>query len=552
MTNQQLVELLNEVGRDIAGDTDLSAEITRPAAGFGDFSTNLALRLAPKLGKPPRQIAEEVAKRLSARSELASVEVAGPGFINITLSDDSLIARLLPRSSGSENARAPRVVIETYNMNPFKDIHVGHAYNCVIADTVANLLEAAGNRVHRVSYHGDVGAHIGRSMWALLNHLGGDPSGLKKIDPAKRGRFMGRMYAEGAAAYRQDPAAQAQIDQLTQLSFNPSADRVFNQVYSTCLSWSFDLMEGIVARLGSQKAEKRYLESQADPVGVATVRRHTGKVFEISDGATVFPERLSGLHTEVFVSSAGRGLYAARDLGLMELKQRDFQPDKSIIITGDEQRNYFKVVLKAAELALPRLRGITVNISTGTVKLASGKMSSRTGEVLNIEWLFEKMEQAIVRQGAKPTAQTVIGALRYAMLKTRIGSDVIFDINGSVSVEGNSGPYLQYAHARARSILAKAGSTAPKLPARLERAERQLILKLSQLDEVIEKAASEMMPHGLAAYLYELAQEFNGFYEQCRIIGDPRQPERLWITECYADSLRRGLGLLGIPAPERL
>ncbi|RWZ78997.1 MAG: arginine--tRNA ligase [Candidatus Chaera renei] len=553
MTNRQLIELLNGIGRSVAGDSGISAEVSRPAAGFGDFSTNLALQLAPRLGRPPRQLAEEIARRLSGEPELSQVQVAGPGFINLTLSDASLLKGLETATAKAAAGESETVVIETYNMNPFKDLHIGHAYNCVVADTLANLLEAAGRRVHRVSYHGDVGAHVGKSMWSLLKFIEGKPERLQEVDPKRRGQFMGKMYAEGAAAYRQDPAATAAIDKLAGLSFDPGADPLFQRVYQTCLNWSFDYIENTVARLGGVRAEKRYLESQANSVGVATVKRHLGRVFRQSEGAVVFDKQRSGLHTEVFISRDGRGLYAARDLGLIELKQRDFHPNKSLIVTGDEQRNYFKVVIKAAEAAMPELKGVTVNIPTGLVKLTSGKMSSRTGEVLNIEWLFDQLDQATRRQGAEPSEQTIVGALRYAMLKVRIGSDVVFDVNGSVSVEGNSGPYLQYAHARARSILSKAGPrAAARPPESLDKAERLLARKLSEFDEVLNQAAEEMMPHGVAAYLYELAQEFNRFYEKCRVIGDPRSPGRLWLVERYAETLRRGLAVLGIPSPDRL
>jgi arginyl-tRNA synthetase len=308
-----------------------------------------------------------------------------------------------------------------------------------------------------------------------------------------------------------------------------------------------------VARLGSKPVEKRYLESVADAVGVKTVREHIGEVFAESNGAVVFAGEAFGLHTRVFIASRGTGLYEARDLGLMQLKNEDFRPAKSYIVTAEEQKEYFKVVIKAAELALPELNGVTQNISTGTVKLSTGKMSSRTGEILNIEWLFKQLQDALVeRGGSKDDTDTVIGALRYAMLKVRIGSDVIFDVNASLSLEGNSGPYLQYAHARARSILAKSQTEPSRGAGVFDEWERALIVKLSEYNEVLAAAVVELHPHMVATYLYELAQEFNRFYEHSRVIGSEREALRLWLVSRYADTLKAGLGVLGIPAPEKL
>ena len=256
----------------------------------------------------------------------------------------------------------------------------------------------------------------------------------------------------------------------------------------------------------------------------------------------------------MFISSRGTTLYEARDLGLMQLKSHDFHPDASYIVTAVEQEQYFNVVFKAAELSLPELAGQTHNISTGTVKLSTGKMSSRTGKVVNIGWLFEEIEKALrARSGdAEAVKDGVIGALRYTMLKNRLTSDTIFDVSEAISLEGNSGPYLQYAHARARSILAKAPAEISGTPGELDAAERSLARKISEYPEVVALAVGELMPHHICTYLYELAQTFNRFYEHSRVIGDEREAVRLQLVKLYADVLQNGLSLLGITAPNRL
>ncbi len=543
---EHIQKVIEAAVAEVAGKP-VTVVLTRPDEQFGDFATNVALQLAGDLGKNPREIAEAITAQLSNQEGIKIASVAGPGFINVTISDD-LLLRLA--HSGVASSSSETVVIETNNPNPFKAMHIGHAFNAILADTIANLLELNGDTIHRVSYHGDVGTHVGKSMYSLLAFVDGDPKKLDTIAVDERNSFMSQMYAEGSKAY-EDPAIKEKIDALAKASFTLE-DPVYREVYETCKRWSFEQIDELVQRLGNKPIEKRYLESQADALGVTTVKAHVGDVFLESDGALVFPGHKYGSFDNVFVSSAGRGLYGARDLGLIQLKNNDFHAQKSYIVTAEEQRDYFKGVIKAAELCLPELQGVTVNIPHGTVKLTTGKMSSRSGDVVEVGWLFEQVAAAIRERGSDPTDDIVAGALRYQFLKVRIGSDVVFDVEDSVSLQGNSGPYLQYAHARACSILAKAGSVPNELTGVLELGERSLLRKLSESVEVAEHASRELSPHIVCTYLYELTQTFNRFYEQNRVLDDPRQEIRLALIDLYTKTLRQGLELLGIPAPEKM
>lgn len=530
--------------------SDESIVLTRPESQFGDFATNVALQMAGKLGKSPREIAEELATKLRESDEFAEVSVAGPGFINIRLTDSALLAlaELKPKAQNSTTT----VVIETNNPNPFKAMHIGHAFNAILGDTIANILEASGAQVSRVSYHGDVGAHVGKSMYALLKYVENRPEKLLEIPEAERNSFMSRMYAEGARAYKDDEIAKAEIDELAKQSFTRE-DPVYSAVYEIIFDWSFAQIQQVVSRLGNKLVARRFLESEADARGVRIVRENVPRVFQESDGALIFKGSEYGSFDNVYVNRNGQGLYGARDLGLMQLKNEQYHPDKSYIVTAEEQKDYFKGVIASANLAMPELKDATVNISTGTVKLTTGKMSSRDGDVVEIGWLFDQIAEAIRRRGGEPTDGVVAGALRYAFLKVRIGNDVVFDINESVSIQGNSGPYLQYAHARACSILEKANSPQPTASREsLDENERRLLRKIGEYNEVVEKVVAELMPHHVCTYLYELAQEFNRFYEKCRIIGDEREVMRLELTTLYRDTLKAGLIILGIEAPERL
>lgn len=530
-------------------DVEIEPVLTRPEPQFGDYTTNIAMQLAGRLKQPPRQIAEQLAAKLQETGDYDAVTIAGPGFINITLEPSELLA--LTRREPHPTRAGQSVVIETNNPNPFKAMHIGHAMNAILADTIANLLAIDGAAVRRVSYHGDVGLHVGKSMYSLLRFIDGDIEKLRAVPEAERNSFMSKMYAEGSNAYKEDDAAKTEIDALAQESFQPSSD-LYKEVYELCLAWSFEQIDAIVQRLGNLPTSARFLESLADPKGVEIVKKHTPGVFEASDGAYIFKGSEHGSFDNAFVASNGRGLYAARDLGLMQLKQDLFHPQKSYIITAEEQRDYFKGVIAAAELALPELKGVTENIPHGTVKLSTGKMSSRNGDVLEIGWLFDQFAAAIVERDGEPDDEIIAGALRYQFLKVKIGGDVVFDVNEAVSLTGNTGSYLQYAHARARRIIEKSGAKTIPMPADVRKEDRALVRKMGEYSEVIELAKRTLEPHHICTYLFELAQEFNRYYEKNQVVGSEHEAHRLGLVLTYADTLRAGLMILGIVAPNKM
>ena len=529
-------------------DQDFDIVLTRPEPQFGDITTNVAMQLAKPLSKNPREIALEITDALKQTGQFEKVEVAGPGFINITLSPDVLLSQI----SREPNAiRAGQTTVaETNNPNPFKAMHIGHAFNSILGDTVANLLAVSGANVYRVSYHGDVGLHVGKSMYALLRFADGDFSKIENIDEAERNSFMSKMYAEGSRAYKEDDAAKAEINDLAEQSFEPKS-ALYIQIYDLCKKWSFEQIDRLVARLGNQPTVYRFLESDADYRGVEIVKNNTPKVFKESDGALVFEGSKYGSFDNVFVSSSGRGLYAARDLGLMVLKNEQFHPEKSYIVTAEEQRDYFKGVIAAAGLVWPDKKDVTVNISTGTVKLTTGKMSSRDGDVVEISWLFDEFAKAIKERGGEATDEIIAGALRYQFLRVKIGSDVVFDINEAVSLTGNTGSYLQYAHARAKGILSKAPAEFIR-PTKVMPEDKLLVRKLGEYSEVVDRAVQALEPHHICNYLFELAQEFNRYYEKNQVVGSDLEQHRVGLVSLYADTLKAGLTILGIGAPERL
>jgi arginyl-tRNA synthetase len=540
---------LEQILADVVG---APVSVTRPEPQFGDFATNVAMQLAGQQGRSPREIAEDIANKLRQQPEITEVTVAGPGFINIHLSDTALIQAL--QAQPAQTLAGQTVLAEYSDPNPFKPLHAGHLYTTLVGDVLSRILEAAGAQVIRLNFGGDVGPHVAKSMWAIVQELGGeDPSKLTEVED--RPRWLGERYVEGNNAYEANPEAQAEIKEYNRLIYEIQAtgdhESPLAQIYWTCRQWSYDYFAELYRQLQVKPFDRFIPESEVTPLGLATVQKELQNgVFTESDGAVVFPGEKYGLHTRVFINQQGLPTYEAKDVGLSLTKWQDY-PDftESIIITANEQAEYMRVVLAAIKQFAPEPAERTKHLTHGMVKLAGGvKMSSRKGNVVTALELLEAARQA----APEASEETILAAVKYALTKNRMGGDIAYDPRESIALEGNSGPYLQYAHARARSILAKLGGLQPLAEVTLEPDERVLVAKLGQFTEVVDLSVQELMPHHICTYLYELAQEFNRFYERNRVVDDPRQIVRAGLVLAYADTLRRGLDLLGIHAPERM
>lgn len=543
-------------------DIELVPECTRPDEQFGDYATNVALQLAGRTQRNPRDVAGELADALrkALGEEVSEITIAGPGFINIRLSDAALAAQAEAAPTTKPTDYAGQVIVAEYSdPNPFKVLHAGHLYTTLVGDSIARLMEVAGGEVHRANFGGDVGLHVAKSMWAILRHLGGEhPEKLTAVPPEERATWLSQRYIEGSTAYDADEQAKQQIIDVNKRVYQVHAtndrESPFARLYWTGRQWSYDYFAGLYERLQVAPFEKYYPESMTTPLGLQTVREQLARgVYEESDGAVVFPGETYGLHTRVFINSHGLPTYEAKDVGLIMTKWQDYHFDRSVIITGNDIIEYMKVVLKSIEQFEPELARRSTHLTHGMIKLQGGvKMSSRKGNGLLAQDVLDAAAASNLAATGHEQPDTVLAAVKYAFLKQRIGADIVYDPSESVSLEGNSGPYLQYAHARARSILSKAAAQPVAHLHAFAGGERNLARKIAEYPDVVQKAAQELMPHYLCTYLYELAQVFNRFYEHNRVVGDPREAKRLRLVGLYAEVLRDGLGILGITAPDRM
>jgi len=534
--------------------------VSRPEPEFGDVTTNVAMQLAGRLQKNPREIAEAIAAAISETGKYKDVTVAGPGFINAFLPDEILLSNI--QRAPEEYFSQKNIVFEYSCPNAFKELHTGHLYQTIFGDIAARLMELGGARLQRTSFGGDVGLHVAKCLWGMVKELDGQyPEKLADVDadPFMRSRWISQCYVAGAQAYEQDENAKAEIDELnkTIYAFHAQDEHTspLAQIYWATRQWSFDYFDAFY-KLINVDPMRYYAESATAPTGMEVVKAQLEKgVLKLSDGAVVFEgDESKHLHTRVFITSKGLPTYETKDIGVIWLEKQDYNFEHRYILTGNDQKEYMRVVFAAAEAFEPQLAGTMTHMTNGTVKFADGqKMSSRLGNVTRatdvIDIVREKIEQLVDEPSLVDSV--TLGAIKYAFARYSLGGDIAFNIEETVSLTGNSGPYLQYAHARARRIIEKFDGEI-SLPTTVLPEDRALVRKLGEYSEVVSVAIKQLQPHLICNYLFELAQEFNRYYETNQVIGNELEAHRVSLVKLYAEKLKDGLSILGIDAPNAM
>ncbi|MFA6397564.1 MAG: arginine--tRNA ligase [Candidatus Paceibacterota bacterium] len=538
----------------------------------GDFTTNIAMVCAKKLEMSPIEIAKKIVDILNENKpeEIEKIEVAHPGFINFYLSKKYFIEnteKILKEKENygkGENLKGQTVLVEYTDPNPFKLFHTGHLMTNAVGEAISRIIEWNGALIKRLCYQGDVGLHVAKTIWGIKN----DPEWKEKFEEIKNSSitekiaWLGEAYSKGALSYEDNEDS---INDINKKIYEKTDEEV-NELYDLGKKWSLEYFDQIYKKLGT-KFDHNFFESEAAPIGQKLVEENIGGVFEKSDGAIIFKGENYGLHTRVFINSEGLPTYEAKELGLAKMKGEKYSFDKSIIITGNEVNDYFKVLLKVMELILPDYALKTKHISHGMLRLPSGKMSSRTGQVVTAESLIDGVKKIIFKkledrdfnedEKEKIAEQVSIGAIKFSILKQSIGKDIIFDFEKSLSFEGDSGPYLQYSFARANSVLEKAKKLGMKIeiPALRNLGEAGDLEKvINQFPNIVERAGNEYAPNYLITYLLELVSAFNAYYRDNKIIDTENKESsyRLALTEAFKTTLENGLNILGIPNPERM
>ncbi len=544
---------------------------------FGDFSTNVAMLLGKQLGasiKTPFDMAERIVAaiqeeiRTSHNKTIAKVEAVRPGFINFYLTKlffQQSLAEAIEKTAWYGKGMSlwnKKIIIEHTNLNPFKPFHIGHLVNNAIGESLSRILEWQDAKLTRASYGGDIGLHVAKTLWSVMNMKDEIP---ENASPKAYIEILGAAYSAGNRAYEEDPKAQEEIKVINKKIFDKS-DAAINKLYEWGREISIAYFKELYARLDT-RVDLHFFESEVAAEGFDVVMKCLEQgIFEKSDGAIIYPGEKKGLHNRVFITSQGLPTYEAKEVGLTRRKFEYENFDKSIIVTANEQNDYFKVVLMAIGDIYPEIANRTKHLSHGMLRFASGKMSSRKGNVITGESLIEDMEAMVGEKikdqeysdSEKAEIKTLVGraAVKYSILKQSIGKDIIFNPEQSLSFEGDSGPYLQYSYVRARSVLEKADKEhiAADPQALSTDAELPLERMLYRFPSVAERSAREFAPQYIATYLTELAAAFNSYYASNKIVNskDPGSPYKVALTTGVLWTLKNGLYLLGIEVPKRM
>lgn len=596
MVKEKLLQDLKQAVKDLGlPPTDIVCDISKNPA-FGDYNTNMALQLAKLEPSKDKQsaleIANQILEKLGKPDYLEKAEVAGGGFINFFITDQALLENLYqvgelvnsdqPLFAGKES-KGKKIMVEFAHPNTHKAFHIGHLRNISTGESLVRLLQAVGYQVIRANYEGDVGMHIAKAIYALL-HIAPFKDDVEKITGVhERVDLLGKAYAAGSQAFEEDDQAQKLIKDFNFLVYasaqrfqqekevKPSStdymkfvegrteevDQVF-ELWKKTRQWSLDYFETIYQRV-STHFDRYYFESECLS-GVDEAKEALKKgILKESDGAVIFPGEKYGLDTRVFVNKMGLPTYEGKELALAKIQFSEHgHLDKLIHVLGPEQVSFTRVTFKVEEL-LDIQKGQQYHLAYGWVRLKEGKMSSRLGQVILGEWLLDEAKAEIKKQFQDMDEETLevvaVGAVKFSMLKFATTSEISFSFQDSISLEGDSGPYLQYAYARAKSVLSSAryDYESPQLQHQLEEEERYLLKQIEYFEEVVEKSAKDYAPHLLAEYLLLLAKNFNLFYQKHRIINaEEKTAFRLALTAGVASILRHGLYLLGIKVPERM
>ncbi|MBI2503745.1 MAG: arginine--tRNA ligase [Candidatus Latescibacteria bacterium] len=547
---------------------------TRPE--FGDYQGNGVMGAAKKMGLKPRQLAEQVKAALDLGDIAERVEIAGPGFINITLKNEWLSAYLgqvlADGRLGVAPAAAPQTVVVDYSHpNLAKEMHVGHLRSTAIGDALVRILEFLGHRVIRHNHVGDWGTQFGMLI-AYLDHLGreggadlsGELADLEEFYRAAKQRFD-----------EDEDFARTAREYVVRLQ---GGDAHCRQVWQRFIDESLRHCEQVYARLGitlkreDVRAESAYNDDL--PQVIADLQAK-GLLRESQGARCVFLEEFKnkeGEITPVLVQkSDGAYLYATTDLAAVRYRAVELKADRVLYIVDARQSFHLRQIFAVARAAgFAPAHCALEHHPFGTILGKGGKpFRTREGGVVKLMAVLEEAEEralALVSEKSpelpeaerRHIARVVgIGSVKYADLSLNRTTDYIFDWDKMLALDGNTAPYLQYSYARVQSIFRKGELETLDPQARLliaEPAEKPLALKLAQFAETLEGVARECLPNLLCNYLYELAEAFMRFYESCPVLKaqEPTRSSRLLLCQGTARTIRTGLGLLGIETVERM
>ncbi|MCQ4196338.1 arginine--tRNA ligase [Streptomyces parvulus] len=573
---QHLASALSATRPEAAGVDPLLRRSDR-----ADYQANGILALAKKAKANPRELAAEVVAQITTGGLIQDVEVSGPGFLNITVGDRAITENLAARYADGERLGVPLkedagvTVVDYAQPNVAKEMHVGHLRSAVIGDALRGMLDFTGERTIGRHHIGDWGTQFGMLIQYLFEHPG-ELAPAEDVDGEQAMSNLNRVYKASRAVFDADEEfkERARKRVVALQSGDKETLELWQQFVDESKVYFYSVFEKLDMEIRDDEivGESAYNEGMPE---TARLLEEMGVAVRSEGALVVFFDEIRGKDDQpvpLIVQKADGGFgYAASDLTAIRNRVQDLDATTLLYVVDVRQSLHFRMVFETARRAGWLNDGVTAhNMGYGTVLGADGKpFKTRAGETVRLEDLLDEAVQRaaeVVREKARDltedeiqerAAQVGIGAVKYADLSTSPSRDYKFDLDQMVSLNGDTSVYLQYAYARIRSILRKAGEVAPAAHPELElhAAERALGLHLDAFGDTVFEAAAEYAPHKLTAYLYQAASLFTSFYDKCPVLKaeTPQQVEnRLFLCDVTARTLHRGMALLGIRTPERL
>ncbi|WP_327268696.1 arginine--tRNA ligase [Streptomyces sp. NBC_01218] len=555
-----------------------------------DFQANGILALAKKLKGNPRELASQVTAAIPAGGLIEEIEVSGPGFLNVTLTDRAIVETLAARAADEEGRLgvptapdAGTTVVDYAQPNVAKEMHVGHLRSAVIGDAMVRILEFTGESVVRRHHIGDWGTQFGMLIQYLVEHPDQLGHASEGTDAASAGEAamssLNRLYKSSRALFDSDEEFKARArDRVVALQAgDPETLAMWQRFVDESKVYFYSVFDKLDMEISDPDivGESGYNDMLEE---TCRILEETGVAVRSEGALCVFFEDVKGpdgnqVPLIVKKTNGGYG-YAATDLSAIRDRVGNLKANTLLYVVDARQSLHFKMVFETARRAGWLSEDVKAHqLAFGTVLGKDGKpFKTREGVTVRLEDLLDEAVSratAVVREKAEKVGLSEeeivengryvgIGAVKYADLSTSAVRDYKFDLDQMVSLNGDTSVYLQYAYARIRSILRKAGDAKPVAHPELELApaERALGLHLDRFGETLDEVAAGYEPHKLAAYLYQLASHLTTFYDQCQVLSDENAPEvvenRLFLVELTARTLHTGMELLGIRTPERL
>ncbi len=529
-----------------------------PDFKLGDIATPLSFELAKKMKNNPIKIAKDIVEKIILPEGVERAETSG-GYINFFFDrkyfSKKTVSTIINEdtSYGKGEKKKDKVMVEYSQPNTHKSFHIGHLRNVCLGDALANIMEFSGYETVRANYIGDVGAHVAKCLWGYMKFYDG------VVPQINKGDFLGKVYSEADNKLKDSEEYQEEYKVVLKNLYEE--DKKTMDVWRMTREWSLEEFNRIYQELGVNFDIFLY-ESEVKDEGTKIAKELLDKgVAENKDRAVIVNLKEYGLDEFVILRSDGTALYSTKDLALAERKFQEFKIDLSLYVVGSEQKFYFKQLFKTLELMGFKQAKRCYHLSYELVMLEEGKMSSREGNVVLYSELKDVVKKEAVNQvrernisNAESISEIVtLGALKYSMMKDN-NKRIIFNWKKALDFEGDTAPYIQYAHARASSILNKITDFKNEFEIdELNEKEYKLVSMLSEFPEVVEKASIDYRPDYVSNYVYGLAKCFNEFYHECHVLNAETNKEfRASLVKATKIVLNNGLGLLGIKAPEEM